>query len=114
MAAVPIDRIDHLYLETRSFDDAVRFWERLGFKLASTWGRDGHRAGRLESGDAYLVLAESQEPMLNVHFGLGEADELAARLGQPLEKTHWGTRLLRVTDPDGRTFVLEETTSSGT
>ena len=105
MPAVPVTGIDHLYLETRSFDEAVAFWERLGFKLASTWGQGGHKAGRLEAGDTYVVLAESQTPLLNVHFGAAEIDGL----GTP-EATHWGARLVRVTDPDGRTFVLEEKT----
>ena len=26
----------------------------------------------------------------------------------PLEATHWGTRWMKVQDPDGRVFVLEE------
>ena len=99
-----VSKLDHLYLETRSFDETVAFWERLGFTLASTWGQDGHRAGRLESGDAYIVLAESETPVLNVHFGVEELE----KLGTP-ETTHWGARLIRVKDPDGRTFVLEET-----
>jgi catechol 2,3-dioxygenase-like lactoylglutathione lyase family enzyme len=109
MAAVPITGVDHLYLETRSFDEAVAFWERLGFTLTQRWGQDGHTAGRLESGGTFVVLAESADPVLNVHFGVAEAQALADALGQPLEQTHWGARLIRVQDPDGRTFVLEET-----
>ena len=104
MPAVPIKGIDHLYLETRSFDDAVAFWERLGFKLTQRWGQGGHSAGRLEAGNTYIVLAESETPVLNVHFAVADAAELGL-----VETTHWGARLTRVTDPDGRTFVLEET-----
>jgi catechol 2,3-dioxygenase-like lactoylglutathione lyase family enzyme len=110
MAAMPIKGVDHLYLETRSFDDAVAFWARLGFTLTQRWGQDGHTAGRLESGGTFIVLAESTTPVLNVHFGVGEAEALAETLGQPLERSHWGARLIRVRDPDGRAFVLEETT----
>jgi catechol 2,3-dioxygenase-like lactoylglutathione lyase family enzyme len=110
MAAMSVKGIDHLYVETRSFDDAVAFWERLGFALTRRWGQDGHTAGRLESGGTFIVLAESANPVLNVHFGVAEAPALAETLGQPLEQTHWGARLIRVRDPDGRTFVLEETT----
>jgi catechol 2,3-dioxygenase-like lactoylglutathione lyase family enzyme len=110
MAAVPIKGVDHLYVETRSFDEAAAFWERLGFRLTQRWGRDGHTAGRLESGGTYIVLAESANPVLNVHFGVAEAEALAETLGEPIERTHWGARLIRVRDPDGRTFVLEETT----
>jgi catechol 2,3-dioxygenase-like lactoylglutathione lyase family enzyme len=101
---MPVKGIDHLYLETRSFDEAVAFWERLGFTLTQCWGQDGHTAGRLEAGNTYIVLAESQTPVLNLHFGASDIE----KLGTP-ETTHWGARLLRVQDPDGRTFVLEET-----
>ena len=114
-----IRAIDHLYLETRSFEATVAFWERLGFRLAAQWGSDGHRAGRLESGEAFIVLAESSEPVQTVHFRLAEADAFARRLADqsgvtvqtPLEATHWGTRWIRVQDPDGRVFALEETGS---
>ena len=102
---MPIKGIDHLYVETRSFDEAVAFWERLGFKLTQRWGQGGHTAGRLEAGDTHIVLAESETPVLNVHFGVTNPEEL----GGPVETTHWGARLTRVKDPDGRTFVLEET-----
>jgi catechol 2,3-dioxygenase-like lactoylglutathione lyase family enzyme len=110
MAAMSVRKIDHVYLETRSFEATVEFWQGLGFKLAATWGTDGHRAGRLESGDAYIVFAESAEPLLNVHFSLPDADAFAASRGLTVEKTHWGARLIQAKDPDGRTVVLEETT----
>jgi catechol 2,3-dioxygenase-like lactoylglutathione lyase family enzyme len=116
-----VKAIDHLYLETRSFDETVRFWEGLGFRLAARWGQDGHRAGRLASGRASIVLAESDEPVLTVHFGIDDADRYAGRvadggdvpLDAPLSATHWGTRLMRVRDPDGRVFALEETGQAG-
>ncbi len=111
-----VQAIDHLYLETRSFETTVAFWERLGFRLAGQWGSDGHRAGRLESGEAVIVLAESSTPVQTVHFRLADADAFAQRLAAqegvsvqtPLEATHWGTRWIRVEDPDGRVFALEE------
>ncbi|MGI8422556.1 MAG: VOC family protein [Chloroflexota bacterium] len=111
--------LDHVYLETRSFDSAVAFWEALGFKLAERWGADGHRAGRLVSGSAFIVLAESAAPMQVVHFRVpaGSLDALAevlegstdVKVVTPVEATHWGTRWLRVQDPDGRIYALEET-----
>jgi catechol 2,3-dioxygenase-like lactoylglutathione lyase family enzyme len=111
-----VQAIDHLYLETRSFEATVAFWERLGFTLAGQWGSGGHRAGRSESGDAVIVFAESISPVQTIHFRLTEADGLAQRLAAqdgvrvqtPLEATHWGTRWIRVEDPDGRVFALEE------
>jgi uncharacterized glyoxalase superfamily protein PhnB len=62
------------------------------------------------------VLAESAKPVQSVHFRVDCAEALAERLaGQgeiavttPLGPTHWGTRWIRVRDPDGREFALEE------
>lgn len=112
-----IEAIDHLYIECRSFKDTLAFWESLGFRLVEEWGEDGHQAGRLESGSAAVVLAESDHPTLDIHFRIGDADDLDAGLAgndrvvvtQALEPTHWGTRWMRVKDPEGRAFVLEET-----
>ena len=111
--------LDHLYLETRSFDTAVAFWEALGFKLSEEWGDEGHRAGRLVSGSAFVVLAEGRSPAQVVHFRVptGSLDALAAALEgskevkvvTPVEPTHWGTRWMRVQDSDRRIYALEET-----
>jgi catechol 2,3-dioxygenase-like lactoylglutathione lyase family enzyme len=111
--------LDHLYLETRSFDAAVAFWQGLGFRLAEQWGGEGHRAGRLVSGSAFIVLAEGRAPAQVVHFRVppGSLDALAATLDgnpqlkvvTPVEATHWGTRWLRVQDSDRRIYALEET-----
>ena len=120
-AAQTVRALDHLYLETRSFDSSVSFWESLGFKLAETWGADGHRAGRLTSGSAFIVLAEGAAPAQVVHFRVpsGSLDALAAalvasphvKIVTPVEPTHWGTRWLRVQDADRRIYALEETGS---
>ena len=115
-----IRAIDHLYLETRAFEQTVAFWERLGFRLVAQWESGGHRAGRLEAGAAAIVIAESATPVQTVHFRLADADAYAERLARqdgvtvetPLGGTHWGTRWIRVRDPDGRVFALEETGAS--
>ena len=120
-ASETVRALDHLYLETRSFDAAVSFWEALGFRLAERWGDEGHRAGRLVSGSASVVLAEGRAPAQVVHFRVppGSLDALAASLDgntylkvvTPVEPTHWGTRWLRVQDNDRRIYALEETGS---
>lgn len=98
-----VSALDHIYLETAHWDETVAFWEKRGFALEHRWGSDGHRAGRLVAGTAVIVLAEVAEmPEATVFFrvpGNYAADELAA--------THWGTRVARIVDPDGRTFALE-------
>lgn len=111
--------IDHLYVETCSFERACAFWTALGFAVAAAWGGAGHRACRLARGTAAIVLAEAapgaaaQGP--TVHFALRGAEAVQARLDAsadvdvrtPLGPTHWGTRWIRVADPDGNVWVLE-------
>ena len=111
-----IRALDHIYVETRRWRAAVAFWEGLGFGFAEQWGEAGHRAGRLVAGDATVVLAEvdsATEPEMNVFFALEKADEYAPSAAvpivEPLSATHWGSRWIRVSDPEGRVYCLEET-----
>lgn len=112
-----ITGIDHLYVETRSFAKASAFWEGLGFQFVAKWGEDGHKAGMLQCGDSKIVLAEASKPCpVTIHFALEAADAFntgvkkrkAVRVATPLEDTHWGTRWIRVADPDANVFALEE------
>ena len=107
-----IDGIDHLYVETNAWEASVDFWTRLGFSQASEWGEPGHRAGRFEAGAAAVVLAEASgsAPAMALHFAVHGADgsEDLPGVVTPLEDTHWGTRWIRVQDPDGRVHVLEQ------
>ena len=105
--------IDHLYSETRHWDASVAFWEGLGFTFEDRWGSEGHRAGRLQCNDAVVVLAEvGEEPAANVFFSVESADHFVPGPGVDVttapEDTQWGTRWLRVRDPDGRIYALEE------
>jgi catechol 2,3-dioxygenase-like lactoylglutathione lyase family enzyme len=109
-----ISRLDHVYAETHDWNASVAFWEALGFTFADRWGTDGHRAGRLEAGDAVVVLAEVASdvaPAFNVFFDLADPDEYelaeGAEVVTPLEATHWGTQWIRVRDPEGRVHCLE-------
>jgi uncharacterized glyoxalase superfamily protein PhnB len=107
-----ITGIDHLYAETTRWSETVDFWERLGFEFVEEWGSEGHRAGRLECNDARLVLAEitDGDPAFSVFFDLADADDVSDLPGvvTPLSNTHWGTRWIRVADPEGRVHALEE------
>ena len=111
-----VEKVDHIYVECQDFAKNVAFWEGLGFKLVAQWGEAGHVAGRLVSAGACVVLAEATEPVgPNVHFAIDDAVALntslqaadAVEVVAPLEDTHWGTRWIRVHDPEGRLFVLE-------
>jgi catechol 2,3-dioxygenase-like lactoylglutathione lyase family enzyme len=111
-----IVHMNSLYIETRSFDKSQAFWEALGFRLAAEWSDEGHKAGRLEAGPCTIILVEDESPEVTVHFRIDDADSYvqrvaarsAVRVETPLERTHWGTRWMRVQDPDGNTFVLQE------
>lgn len=113
---MPVTSLDHLYAETHHWDETVAFWHGLGFEFVSRWGEEGHRAGRLESGAAAVVVAEvplGQPAAFTAFFRLDDADDFqpgsAVDVVAPLEDTHWGTRWLRVADPDTRVYALEAT-----
>jgi catechol 2,3-dioxygenase-like lactoylglutathione lyase family enzyme len=114
-------RIDHAYVETRSFDRALAFWKALGFEVAQSWGDAGHRAAIVARDGARVVLAEGPSgaapQRATVHFGVS-ADELGTLSGAaagtrdvevetPSGPTHWGTRWMRVRDPDGNLWAFE-------
>lgn len=107
-----IDGIDHLYVETNSWETSVAFWTGLGFTRTSEWGEPGHRAGRFEAGSSAVVLAEVTDtaPVMALHFAVQGADgsEDLPGVVTPLADTHWGTQWIRVEDPDGRIHVLEQ------
>jgi catechol 2,3-dioxygenase-like lactoylglutathione lyase family enzyme len=117
--------LDHVYVESPSYDAARAFWGALGFAAESEWGEGGHRACCLVSGTARVVLAESSPGAApvrpTVHLRVADADAAAksiaaaraVRVLTPLEPTHWGTRWIRLADPDGNVWVLEETGESG-
>lgn len=111
-------RIDHAYVETRDFDRTLAFWNALGFAARESWGEAGHRACLLGRGEARVVLAEcgyDAPQRATVHFDIRELDALAAAIAAsaaveietPLGPTHWGTRWLRVRDPDGNVWAFE-------
>ncbi|MBI3723053.1 VOC family protein [bacterium] len=113
-----VKAIDHIYVECRSFERTAAFWQGLGFKLAETWGEGGHRAGALVCGAARVVLAEAEagDPerptvFLAIDDPLGMSEKLRVakhvEVATPLEDTHWGTRWIRVRDPEGNVFALE-------
>jgi hypothetical protein len=88
----------------------VAFWETLGFSLAETWGEPPHRAGRLVRTKAAIVVAEvppEATPGVSVFFAADDIDDIAHRAGQDVVATHWGTRMVTVSDPDGRTYNFE-------
>lgn len=105
--------LDHLYRETAHWDASVAFWERLGFAFAEQWGSEPHRAGRLVNGNTSIVLAESpDEPGASTFIATDDLEAIASALDSPIVDTHWGTRMVSATDPDGRIYNFEPRSES--
>ena len=110
-----ITAIDHLYVETHRWGSSVAFWRGMGFEFAERWGSEGHRAGRLTSGAAAVVLAEvpaTSVPAFNLFFSVDDIDAFqpgeAVDVVTPIEETHWGTRRMRVADAEARVYAIEQ------
>ena len=71
-------RIDHLYRETVHWVESV-------------------------------VLAEvaSSHPASSVFLATDDLESTSRRVGSPVVDTHWETRMVSATDPDGRTYNFE-------
>ena len=115
---MPITALDHIYMESKNYDQVRAFWLGLGFAVTSEWGEDGHRACRLDAEKAGVVLAEAADdstPLPMVYLSLTDTaamnaqitDNEAVEIIMPLEDTHWGTQWMHVRDPDGNVWVLE-------
>lgn len=108
--------IDHLYLESKHFDQSLAFWRELGFDIESEWGHGEYKACKLISAGAVVVLTNGGEVKPTAHFSIENAEALNKRLVEsehvevttPLEPTHWNTRWIRVRDPDGNEYALED------
>ncbi len=102
--------LDHLYRETVHWEDSVAFWSVLGFDFVEQWGSKPHRAGRLVNGGASVVLAEVDDkdtPSSSTFLSTPSIETLAIATHTPVVDTHWGTRMVTLTDPDGRTYNFE-------
>ena len=103
--------IEAVFLETRNWGKAARFFQDLGFTLEFD---TGHSSGQLRNGDGpYVFIAEVPEDQeVGIQVVLQVTDEDALRLDPvvevvaPFEDTHYGTREMIVRDPDGRTWAL--------
>lgn len=103
--------IEAVFLETRNWGKAARFFQDLGFTLEFD---TGHSSGQLRNGDGpYVFIAEvppGRPPQARIVLKV--ADEQAFRpagveVVQEWADTHYGTREMTVRDPDGRTWVLQ-------
>lgn len=100
--------LDHIYRETLHWDQSVGFWEALGFTFVERWGSEPHRAGTLTCGNVSIVLAEVEStPSSSVFVAAADLAAVSEATESPIVDTHWGTRMVSTTDPDGRTYNFE-------
>jgi len=109
---VATNGIDAVFLETRNWGKAAKFFQALGFELEISAG-DGSGVFRNGEG-AYLVVSEipqDREPGVQIALKVPDADKFGAdpvvEVVTPFEETHYGTREMTVRDPDGRIWSLQ-------
>lgn len=103
--------IDYVYVETHNWGKTVKFWQELGFTLELDLGTSG-RLVHPEGGAALYVeeISSDRTPGMSLYLETGNA---GAQPNSPVEITkdwhpsHWGTELLEVGDPDGRTVTIQ-------
>jgi catechol 2,3-dioxygenase-like lactoylglutathione lyase family enzyme len=109
---VTIQGVGHLYIETHDWDKSVAFWKQLGFELEF---ETDHHSGSLvaPNGSRIFVAEQSPEDPLAIDIYFDASDAASFRPESPVEvvrgftATHWGTQVMTVRDPDGRSFRIE-------
>jgi hypothetical protein len=104
--------VAHLYIETHDWDKSVAFWKQLGFQLE--FETDHHSGSLVAANGTRIFLAEqSPEDPLAIDIYFGATDAEGCQPDPPVEvvrgftATHWGTQVMTVRDPDGRSFRIE-------
>ena len=103
--------IEYVYLETHNWGKTVKFWQALGFALELDLGS----AGRLvhpDGGTAVFVEDVPEgKPLANQLYLRALRPEgcpdSPAEIAKDWHASHWGTQLLELRDPDGRTVILQ-------
>ena len=104
--------IEAVFLETHNWGKAAKFFQALGYELEF---ETDHSSGQLRNGDGPTIfiaeIPEDQEPGVQMVLKVPDADAFSAdpivEVVTPFEDTHFGTRLMTVRDPDGRTWSLQ-------
>jgi predicted lactoylglutathione lyase len=107
---VSTEGIEAVFLTTRNWGKAAKFFQALGYELEFD---TGHSSGQLRNGDGpYVFIAEvpaSQEPGMQLVLKAADAGaahpDPAVDVVTPFEDTHYGTREMTVRDPDGRLWT---------
>jgi hypothetical protein len=97
--------LHHLYVTTHDYPGTIALWTAMGFTVEFETDHGSAKLVPAEPGPYVFVdTCEDLEQAVIVPY-------LAVPAGDPFEgaeATHWGTRVRQITDPDGRTVVLEQ------
>lgn len=104
--------IEALFITTHNWGKSAKFFQALGYTLEF---ETDHNSGQLRNGAGpYLFIAEvpeSQPTEVQVVLKVADADQWRAapnvEVISAFEDSHWGTQLMSVRDPDGRTWTLQ-------
>jgi hypothetical protein len=104
--------IEAVFLETRNWGKAAKFFQALGFDLEFS---TDHSSGQLRNGDGpYVFIAEvpeDREPGIQLVLKATDPDasplDPVVEVVTPFEDTHYGTREMTVRDPDGRLWTIQ-------
>jgi len=108
---MPTEGIEAVFLETRNWGKAAKFFQALGFTLEFA---TDHNSGQLRNGDGPSVfIAEvpaDREPGVQIVLTVPDEDAFRpdpiVEVVTPFTDTHYGTREMTVRDPDGRLWTL--------
>ena len=104
--------IEAVHLETHNWGRAAKFFQALGYELEFD---TGHGFGQLRNGDGPSVfiaeVPEDQPVSTRLVFHVPDAaafraDDVVDTV-TPFERSHWGTQVMTVRDPDGRLWTLQ-------
>jgi hypothetical protein len=109
---VTTNGIQAIHLETHNWGKAAKFFQSLGFELEF---ETDHSSGQLRNGNGpYVFISEiptDQTPQIQLALGISVVDGFDPGPGvevvTPFDDTHWGTKLMKVRDPDGRLWSIE-------
>ena len=119
--------MSYVALVTTRFDEVTRFYgELLGFPIVEQWDRSDARGRRFDAGGMRLEVIDNErerhpvrlgEPADKVHIvieveSIDEARERIKVETLPVQDTSWGSRLIRVHDPDGIPVTFIEWTKT--
>ncbi len=103
--------IEYVYLETHNFGKTVKFWQGLGFALDLDLGRSGRLVNPDGGSAIFIEEVPADRPLANqLYLRAASPDarpEAPAEIAKDWHPSHWGTRLMELSDPDGRRVVMQ-------